>query len=351
MAKKSTVETAPVSPALAFLTQAWRSLPQKSWASLNSAMNDCLRVAVAGGMKFAPDDLGKVPRLGRWLSYGEGVYSLACGSRRGTENLSAAIAFETWWGREPWLWQWETSAAKRLHEGATLNWKGEDLKVTSLGKEQLVACAYEADRSAPVKVRRISRLDFDEERKRLAKLVRDTIKRFDEATDRAALEALAAEVKAMAWRPCDREKLKREYSRNVRGLAEAERKAADQARWKEEQAEKARLAATHDADLEAWLRGEDIRRPFDVVRLRLKEGDIEYIECTTGHKLTLKDGLFILNFARRHPGFCAASSGQDVKSPTDRMPITAVTAEGVRCGCTVIPLSEMERIEKEASNG
>ncbi len=348
MAKKSTVDKAPASPALAFLTQAWNSLPLKSWASLNSAMNTCLQVAVLGGMKFAPDDLEKVPRLVRWLSYGEGVYALACGSRRGSENLSAAIAFETWWGREPWLWQWETSAAERLHEGATLNWKGEALKVTSLGKEQVVACAYEAGRSAPVKVRKISRQEFDDERKRLAKLVRDTIKRFDEAPDRAALEVLAPEVKAMAWRPCDREKLKQEFTRRCSDFAKEVARAAEQARREKERAENARLAATHDADLAAWLRGADIRRPFDGVRLRLKEGRIE---CTTGHKLTLRDGLFILDFARRHPGFCAASSGQDVKSPTDRMPITAVTAEGVRCGCTLIPLSEMERIEKEASHG
>lgn len=93
-----------------------------SWQVINSAMSDALNLAIRARFPFEKEDFTNLCRpdggwpdngyLGwtRWFSEsGERFYSLAIESR----NISAAIAFETWKGRKPFIFQ-----KQRLYVGS-----------------------------------------------------------------------------------------------------------------------------------------------------------------------------------------------------------------------------------------
>ena len=94
----------------------------QSWQVINHAMAMALTVAIKGRFHFEKDDFKNLCRsnggwpdngyLGwtRWFpDGGEGYYNLAVEAK----NLSAAIAFENWKGRKPFIWK-----GNRLHIGS-----------------------------------------------------------------------------------------------------------------------------------------------------------------------------------------------------------------------------------------
>lgn len=156
-----------MSPAYRLLSHVWKHEGDglgKSWARVNGAMQDALRLAITCGMKFDPEDFARFAKdfnSGYWIGDGEHYYALACG-RDGTANPSAYQAYEHWRGRKPFLVHESASrygygvangpAPKiRLCVGARFDWHVKlktkvKVKVTSFKddgpKPHVVACSY-----------------------------------------------------------------------------------------------------------------------------------------------------------------------------------------------------------------
>jgi len=158
-----------MSPARQLLELVWENQGYQmghSWGRLNYAMRSAAYLTIKYGLEFHPDDfttIAKRFRIGYWGGKdghmcGEDFYSLACDPGRGTSNRSAAISFETWKGRKPFI----LDRNKRIAVGTRFKWYGETVLCTSFTEdgEYLVACSYH-DRprdergyvSGPVKVK------------------------------------------------------------------------------------------------------------------------------------------------------------------------------------------------------
>lgn len=112
-------------PVLEFLSLTYRlscSHGGQSWQVINTAMQDAMNIAIRARFPFEKEDFKNLCRtdggwpdngyLGwtRWFPEGgERFYSLAIESR----NTSAAIAFENWKDRKPFIFQ-----KQRIHVGA-----------------------------------------------------------------------------------------------------------------------------------------------------------------------------------------------------------------------------------------
>jgi hypothetical protein len=113
-----------------FLRCMWNNCKNGGWLGLNQSMYDALHLAIKAGFKFEREDfitIQKKFRFGRWCGagsgqngYAESFYRSACKpSGHGNEqgNRTAAIAFELWKKRPPFLFKGE-----RLAEGSKLKW-------------------------------------------------------------------------------------------------------------------------------------------------------------------------------------------------------------------------------------
>jgi hypothetical protein len=78
-------------------------------------------------------------------------YALACGignSSREWPNLSAALAYEAWKKRKPFLIREPSEKTpKRICEGRRFSWYGQAIKCTSIQGDFLVACTYKPDQT------------------------------------------------------------------------------------------------------------------------------------------------------------------------------------------------------------
>lgn len=144
------------SPVITYLQSTYRmacSSGGHSWQVINRAMQRALSLAIEARFPFREDDFetlcrhlpGHWPNNGflgwtRWMSEGgEPFYRLAIESR----NLSAAIAFERWKKRKPYIFR-----GKRLYEGARFEWEpGEWWYCNSFDTEgQHINCGrYQSD--------------------------------------------------------------------------------------------------------------------------------------------------------------------------------------------------------------
>lgn len=381
------------SPALQFITHAWDSIPHSSWQRLNSGMYSALSNAVGSGMKFAPNDLKTIAndfRSHYWMGDGEGLYAAACGGKRGDYNLSAAIAFETKWGRKPWLWSEDSKTPKRLHVGERFTWQGHFVTITSFddAKQSITACTYK-ERDDDVeyhdgKCRRLvsERLDkkkfltqrwspeITERTRETSKIAKrftitfeelQTVRKAAEAKVRKYLKMMEAaqdvDALALVWpkiqregrdgfRHFDIETLRSAYGARheaireaIRQTEDAKRRAEQEKIWKERER---KLAETHDADLERWLAGEDVGRYFGVVRLRIKN---DYVETSTNQRATVSGARKALRFIRKHRA-CGWEANGEQQLLDEQFPIKAITDKDVIVGCTTVPMSEVERIGK-----
>lgn len=159
-------------PVLGYLQLAWDNACKKShsWRILNSALSQSLNLAITHGFPFAEGDFHAIYKrfnFGFWggdtpAGLAEGFYSLAAGGPRwgstGLSNLSAALSFEAWKNRRPWIFQ-----GTRLALGSEVWWwekwpkvpadldpdrwigrhhKATRLWVTNLDEEHLSLCWY-----------------------------------------------------------------------------------------------------------------------------------------------------------------------------------------------------------------
>ena len=152
------------------LTTVWRGTNEvtgHSWERLNSSMQDGLSLAIKSGMKFDKDDFHYIADHFRFYYWGgndrhmlgERYYIQACAM----PNVSAAISFESWVSRKPFVadvvkygWQEEIERPRgRLAIGSTLFWNGEKVTVTSFSEDQtyLVACSYKPGDEYPTKIK------------------------------------------------------------------------------------------------------------------------------------------------------------------------------------------------------
>ena len=142
-----------LSPAYQLLHHVWlHSLAATghSWERLNHSMRGAMQLAINAGLRFDRDDFARMYkefRGGYWFGEtgGEGFYALAVQ----TGNLSAAQAFESWNGRQPFIADdVDTGSGRRkrgrLAVGSRFPWRGFQVTVTSFALDgaHLTACAY-----------------------------------------------------------------------------------------------------------------------------------------------------------------------------------------------------------------
>ena len=377
------------SAALAHVQHVWRNAPDKSWQRFKSALHMALKNSLTSGMVFHPDDLrrmAKENRLGRWLTDGgEWLYALACGSERGSENTSAAIAFEKHLGRPAYLWAEETKTPGRLHVGSRFTWQGHYVTVTSFAADgqSLTACAYKSQQHRSTrevgdntyfdqKARRIealvryndgtvclrlgSKAETDESavierRFKVTHAAASSARKAYDATRRrheqaiasaTTLEELEAASKAAsaegvrAFRHFDldllRDAIKAKRVRIHERMTDEERRRFEEAR-----------ETRHADDLRRWMAGEQVTNLFTRKNcLRVKDG---HVEASNGNRVTLAAARTALAFVRRHrkKGWQANGQTHDVEA----FPLRSVDKEGITIGCTQLAWGEIDRVAKQ----
>ncbi|KKN14588.1 hypothetical protein LCGC14_0994490 [marine sediment metagenome] len=137
------------SPAYKILYLVWEECNNSSiWSyrRLNRSMHDAVTLAIDSGMKFKQTDFDTFSskfRLGYWGSW-EQFYSQAVSSN----NLSACHALEHSLRRKPWIVLFQINLLDsyrqggRIARGSRFYWDGKYVTVTSMGKDELVACSY-----------------------------------------------------------------------------------------------------------------------------------------------------------------------------------------------------------------
>jgi len=175
------------SPALRLLQLVWDEQGHQmghSWERLNAAMHAATCLAIEYGLRFDVADFQAIDkrfRMGYWG--GEGFYCLACATRGYGRchgpNRSAAIAFETWKGRKPFIIRERPSspARHRVAIGAGFRWYGQWVTCTSFAKDglSLIACSYaDPERKKVLKRHRITHADIKAYHAEIAKSVKAT---------------------------------------------------------------------------------------------------------------------------------------------------------------------------------
>ncbi len=126
--------------------------PTNSWERINHSMHQALCLAITSGYRFEPDDFAVAYEAfqgGHWFTAAtnEYLYGLAIRS----VNLSAALSFEHWKGRPPFIADDVGNRKReRLAVGSQFHWKGSRVKVTSFADDHLTACSYKDDREGKV---------------------------------------------------------------------------------------------------------------------------------------------------------------------------------------------------------
>lgn len=132
-----------------------------SWRSYNAALSNGLSLAIRSGMKFEKGDFKKISERYRpeyWMGLGsdggEGYFGMAVVN----DNISAAVSFEAWKAREPFIWKGIRASdgqsfegSRRLFVGAWFQWQSEQVCVTKFDNEKdtIRACSYVQEKGKP----------------------------------------------------------------------------------------------------------------------------------------------------------------------------------------------------------
>jgi hypothetical protein len=92
------------SPVTQLIETVYRHTKGGSYRRLNYALQNALSLAVHAGFRFEPEDFHEISsrfKGGYWCTndYSEGLYSSACLE----DNISAALSYEAWVGRKPFV--------------------------------------------------------------------------------------------------------------------------------------------------------------------------------------------------------------------------------------------------------
>lgn len=171
-----------LSPALELLLLVWAhncKATRHSWERVNHAMQAALSLAIGAGLEFAIGDFERLTaecRTNYWLN-GTRAYWEAVAEG----NLSAARAWEAYRKRPPFFaddvgfGDWPRSSylhggpqgrkRERLAVGMTFAYRGYQPKVTSIGRDHVVACTYhkaEGNRSGRRRIHKRFRVTADD---------------------------------------------------------------------------------------------------------------------------------------------------------------------------------------------
>lgn len=131
-----------------------------SWRRYNESLANGLSLAIRSGMRFEPDDFKVIEERYRpeyWMGLGsdsgERYFTLAVVN----DNISAAVAFEKWKGREPFIWNdiraddTVFEGFRRLFVGAWFTWQGEHVSLTKFvnDDDSIRACSYVQEKGKP----------------------------------------------------------------------------------------------------------------------------------------------------------------------------------------------------------
>lgn len=117
-----------------------------SYNRLNRSMHNTVNLAIDSGTKFKQTDFDIFSsefRMRYWGSY-EDFYSQAVSSN----NISACHALEHSLRRKPWIVKFQVDLLEshrqggRIASGSRFYWDGKYVRVTSIGKDELIACSY-----------------------------------------------------------------------------------------------------------------------------------------------------------------------------------------------------------------
>lgn len=348
-------------------------------------MFKAITTAISSGMRFEPNDILEIAKsfkMGYWTGDGEQIYTLACHSSSGS-NISAAIALETWFERPPYFWAESTRIPERLHVGSELTWEGHRVRVTSINAKRIIACSgrreYHESCEANIgqvvyekgdyrKLEAYRKLDdgtimmrvsgvvaspnHDNSNTRRFAITHDELvskrKTYDakrKAYEKEAITAVSlSELEAAkislseelpaSFRHFDIEMLREEFDKATKRI--------DQTLTDKQRAEhQATQRAKHDADLQHWMDGGDVRRYFNVVRLRVKD---QWVETSTQQRVTVEGVRKAIQFVAiyRQTGWHANGESFDL----DQYPLKSINNEGVQVGCTFVQWSEVDRISE-----
>ena len=378
----------PPSPALTCIQAAYESMPYGiSTERYRHGMWKVLEAAVTSGMRFEPDDFAKMKNPALWCGRSgndEVLYGLACGADRNTENTSAAIAMEKWFERPAVLWAEKTKTPERLYVGSKFTWDGRVVQITSMRDDSLVACTYTAhshsgrnraevgtfdyfdgdyrkvlqrkdaengnvfiefgpadktvshsgviEKRYTVKYAALAaaRKIFDERRRRVEKQIKEAM-----TLERLSVVAAAASREGRGFfHHFDIEILREAVSAARKRIKEAMSAV-------EVEAEKLREEAAEAFDLKRWMRGEDVHRHFNELRVRVKDG---YVETTTGQRATVESVRKLLPFIQLYRRKKKEWVRNDPDAPSaDLHPLRRIELGGVLIGCTYFPWAEVDR--------
>ena len=147
------------------------------------------------------------------------------------------------------------------------------------------------------------------------------------------------QVSSMAELEISAERMQQALTSISRDQREALELAAERALEEEHRkAERERLAASYDADLERWMNGEPVHRWFGDVRLRING---KHVETSTGQSATVESVRRALPIVLRRRN----SFGPVCNLMVDSFEVVEQSTEGVKVGCTLVPWAEVERLQ------
>lgn len=346
------------------LSQMLSSSPEASYKRLNPALRSTLCNCIEADLPFQPDTFIRVYNdlRGRWWfgdgngsHIGEGFYDLACR----VNHASACLSFEAFAKRPPVLWEENVKTPERLHGGKRFTWLGRFVQVTSMQSDRLVACDVQHDHNnieglsvgADVGLYNDRHVIVSKKRDgkfinlRVTKAVKpkETIRRrfiipFEEiAEHRRTAKKRVKEMIALI-EACDPDKAapglaKQINAQNFRHFELEEINAAF-AKRREVLANAGRIEAWRKGTSGAWLETKEIL-------LRLN-GD--RVECSNGNSVSA-------NTVRRTLPIVVARRNQygPVDLPLDSYRVNRLSAKGVQIGCTLVPWTEVDYIQKSLS--
>lgn len=160
----------PQSPALQLVLHVWehrwKGIP-KSWTRVNRAMYAALQLAITGGLRFDPDDVGAILRTcrGDYWMFCERHYAAAVS----VQNYSACESFEKWNARGPIRadnvkGDTMTRQRERLAVGFVFDYAGYRPTVTSFRDGKVIAVVHKGEREPKARRFTLSQEDINRDR-------------------------------------------------------------------------------------------------------------------------------------------------------------------------------------------
>lgn len=392
------MKTTSNSPLYNFVADCYNARGKTVWRDLNPALRTTLATAIRLHMRCDPDDIKRIHNdfdgdywfCGNSNQKGERIYADAVNAG----NTPVCLSFERWQGREAFLWPEASMKPERLCVGSEFHWQGQEVEVTSILEDRIIACSVvrrakidtvKRDGKERKVIKRTDRLDgtqhiivgneavenywaykgrgdkrftithadlmaerkkFDDNRRRWEKLTK-TAK--DSKELQAVLDLMAADAGPL--RHFDTESLRRGFIARKKEIEEAERNSRreeEQKRYEAEaEARRIKDAKTFEADVKRWQKGEDVMRffnhdytnSFQDVRLRVK-GD--KVQTTNGMEVSLTGVKEVLPFILQKRAVGWKPNGKT--RTLDEHELKSIDPhQGVIVGCTHFTWKEIDR--------